>query len=66
MNRALERRSHELAHNVVVDLASEEASVFRHSPPEVKGMVLDNILYDCWVTPDLWGLMTSKPRPLSN
>jgi hypothetical protein len=40
---------------VVVDLASEEASVFRHSPPEVKGMVLDNILYDWWVTPDLWG-----------
>jgi len=29
--------------------------VFRHSPPEVKGAVLDNILYDWWVTPNLWG-----------
>ncbi len=55
VNRAREERGHELAHNVVVDLALAENSVFRHSPPEVKGAVLDNILYDWWVTPNLWG-----------
>jgi len=55
VNRAREERGQELAYNVVVDLALSEDSVFRHSPPEVKGAVLDNILYDWWVTPDLWG-----------
>jgi LysM repeat protein len=55
VNRAREERGHELAYNVVVDLALAEDSVFRHSPPEVKGAVLDNILYDWWVTPNLWG-----------
>jgi len=55
VNRAREERGQELAYNVVVDLALAEDSVFRHSPPEVKGAVLDNILYDWWVTPDLWG-----------
>lgn len=55
INRAREERGHELAYNVVVDLALAEDSVFRHSPPEVKGAVLDNILYDWWVTPNLWG-----------
>ena len=55
VNRAREERGHELAYNVVVDLALAEDSVFRHSPPEVKGVVLDNILYDWWVTPNLWG-----------
>ena len=55
VNRAREERGQELAYNVVVDLALAEDSVFRHSPPEVKGAVLDNILYDWWVTPNLWG-----------
>jgi len=55
LNRAREERGQELAYNVVVDLALAEDSVFRHSPPEVKGAVLDNILYDWWVTPNLWG-----------
>jgi len=54
VNRAREERGQELAYNVVVDLALSEDSVFRHSPPEVKGAVLDNILYDWWVTPNLW------------
>lgn len=55
VNRSREGQSEELARHVVEDLASEEDSLLRHSPPEVKGVVLDNILYDWWVTPDLWG-----------
>lgn len=54
VNRARERQAPEIAYNVVADLELGEESVFRHSPPEVKGVVLDNILYDWWVTPNLW------------
>ena len=44
----------EIAENVVEDIEAKENSVFLHSPPEVKGRVLDTILYDWWVTPDIW------------
>src|SRR5690554_671573 len=52
--RKREREGAELAQNVVDDIKSKESSVFLHSPPEVKGVVLDNILYDWWLTPDIW------------
>ncbi|WP_273209477.1 LysM peptidoglycan-binding domain-containing protein [Marinobacter subterrani] len=52
--RKRELEAGELAENVVEDIKSAENSVFLHSPPEVKGTVLDNILYDWWVTPDIW------------
>ncbi len=55
VNRYREKQSTEIAQNVLTDLQLKESSVFLHSPPEVKGTVLDNILYDWWVTPDLWG-----------
>ncbi|MBD3640436.1 MAG: LysM peptidoglycan-binding domain-containing protein [Marinobacter sp.] len=54
VNRSREQQGEELAHNVVVDIELKENSIFRHSPPEVKGSVLDNIIFDWWVTPDLW------------
>lgn len=53
-NRAREQNGAELAENVLNDLKLKEDAVFLHSPPEVKGAVLDNILYDWWVTPNLW------------
>ncbi|NWN91146.1 LysM peptidoglycan-binding domain-containing protein [Marinobacter adhaerens] len=53
-NRAREQNGAELAENVLNDLKLKEDAVFLHSPPEVKGVVLDNILYDWWVTPHLW------------
>jgi hypothetical protein len=53
-NRAREQNGTELAENVLNDMKLKEDAVFLHSPPEVKGIVLDNILYDWWVTPNLW------------
>ena len=52
--REREQQSTELAQNVINDLKLRENAVFLHSPPEVKGTVLDNILYDWWLTPDIW------------
>jgi LysM repeat protein len=54
VSRKRERDGAELAQNIVADIKSKEDSVLLHSPPEVKGAVLDNILYDWWVTPDIW------------
>ncbi|MFY3775544.1 LysM peptidoglycan-binding domain-containing protein [Marinobacter salsuginis] len=54
VNRYREKQSTEIAQNILTDLELKENSVFLHAPPEVKGTVLDNILYDWWVTPDLW------------
>lgn len=54
IGRKREQRGVELAENVVNDFKLGEDSVFLHSPPEVKGTVLDNILYDWWLTPDIW------------
>ncbi|MFO7528442.1 MAG: peptidoglycan-binding protein LysM, partial [Marinobacter sp.] len=54
VNRHREKQSAEIAQNVLIDLQLKEDSVFLHSPPEVKGTVLDNILFDWWVTPELW------------
>lgn len=53
-NRAREQNGADLAENVLNDLKLKENAIFLHSPPEVKGTVLDNILYDWWVTPNLW------------
>lgn len=55
IGRQREQQGAELAQNLVDDLKLGENAVFLHSPPEVKGAVLDNILYDWWVTPNLWG-----------
>ena len=54
VGRDREQQGSELAENVTNDLELGESAVFLHSPPEVKGTVLDNILYDWWVTPDMW------------
>lgn len=54
VSRKREREGAELAKNIVKDINSKEFSVFLHSPPEVKGVVLDNILYDWWATPQVW------------
>lgn len=65
VGRNRERLGAELAQNVVSDLALEENAVFLHSPPEVKGIVLDNILYDWWVTPDVWSSSDIKIQAVS-
>lgn len=54
VDRYREQQGSEIAENVVQDLTAKESSVFLHSPPEVKGAILDNILYDWWLTPDIW------------
>ncbi|WP_372987520.1 peptidoglycan-binding protein LysM, partial [Marinobacter sp.] len=54
VNRHREKQGAEIAQNVLIDLQLKQDSVFLHSPPEVKGTVLDNILFDWWVTPELW------------
>lgn len=65
VGRKREQGAAELAQNVVNDLALREGAVFLHSPPEVKGTVLDNILYDWWVTPDIWSSNDIKIRAVS-
>jgi FOG: LysM repeat len=65
VGRKRERGGAELAQNVVNDLALKEDAVFLHSPPEVKGIVLDNILYDWWVTPDIWSSNDIKIQAVS-
>ncbi|PVY76002.1 LysM domain-containing protein [Tamilnaduibacter salinus] len=50
---AQERESVTLAENLVEDIAKGEDSVFRHSPPEVKGPVLHKLTYDYSWTPQL-------------
>lgn len=65
VGRKRERGGAELAQNVVNDLALKEDAVFLHSPPEVKGTVLDNILYDWWVTPDIWSSNDIKIQAVS-
>jgi hypothetical protein len=52
--REREQQGTELAQNVINDLKLRENAIFLHSPPEVKGTVLDNILYDWWLTPSVW------------
>lgn len=54
VGRQREQQGTELAHNVIEDLKLQENAVLLHSPPEVKGTVLDNILYDWWLTPGIW------------
>lgn len=54
VGRQREQQGAELAQNVINDLKLRENAVFLHSPPEVKGTVLDNILYDWWLTPEIW------------
>jgi len=50
--RDMEKKSYVLAANLSSDLKRDEEAVFMHSPPEVKGIMLDAILYDWWLTPD--------------
>lgn len=47
----MEKKSYKLAENLSNDLKRGEEAVFMHSPPEVKGIMLDAILYDWWLTP---------------
>ena len=54
VDRHREQQGSEIAENVVQDITVKDSSVFLHSPPEVKGVILDNILYDWWLTPDIW------------
>lgn len=54
IGRQREQQGAELAQNLIEDLKLLENAVFLHSPPEVKGTVLDSILYDWWLTPDMW------------
>ena len=54
VDRYREQQGSEIAQNVVQDITVKDSSVFLHSPPEVKGVILDNILYDWWLTPDIW------------
>ena len=54
VDRHREQQGREIAENVVQDITVKDSSVFLHSPPEVKGVILDNILYDWWLTPDIW------------
>lgn len=49
--RDMEKKSYKLAENLSNDLKRGEEAVFMHSPPEVKGIMLDAILYDWWLTP---------------
>lgn len=46
-----EKKGAILAENMLEDFRRGERGVFLHSPPEVKGIVLDSLLYDWWVTP---------------
>ena len=46
-----EKKGGVLAENLLEDFGRGEEGVFLHSPPEVKGIVLDSLLYDWWATP---------------
>jgi len=46
-----EKKGTVLAENMLEDFRRGERGVFLHSPPEVKGIVLDCLLHDWWVTP---------------
>lgn len=65
IGRKREIEGGELAEKVLHDLESKENSLFLHSPPEVKGIVLDNILYDWWLTPDIWTDQDVKIRAVT-
>ncbi|WP_409456181.1 peptidoglycan-binding protein LysM [Tamilnaduibacter salinus] len=51
-----------LASHVLSDLDNTTDSVFLHSPPEVKGPILDKIMYDWWLSPDFNGEEEKKVR----
>jgi hypothetical protein len=65
VGRKREIEGGELAVKVLRDLQSREDSLFLHSPPEVKGIVLDNILYDWWLTPEIWTDQDTKIRAVT-
>jgi hypothetical protein len=48
-----ERDAEMLAENLIADIARKEKSVFRHSPPEAKGIILYKLTYDYWLSPQL-------------
>ncbi|WP_150914471.1 LysM peptidoglycan-binding domain-containing protein [Marinobacter halotolerans] len=53
-----------LAENLIKDIARNEKSVFRHSPPEVKGVVLYKLTYDHWLTPQLFDGTFTKVKAI--
>ncbi|WP_148861188.1 LysM peptidoglycan-binding domain-containing protein [Marinobacter fonticola] len=55
-----EEESLTLAENILEDLVKEEDSVFRHSPPEVKGPILNKLMYDFSWTPHWYDGRSTK------
>ncbi|WP_111498483.1 MULTISPECIES: LysM peptidoglycan-binding domain-containing protein [Marinobacter] len=60
-----ENESEELAENILNDMARGEDSVFLHSPPEVKGPILNKLTYDYWLTPQLFDGTLTKVRAIA-
>ncbi len=52
-NRERERVGLEVAQNIIADDERGEESVLRHSPPEVKAKLLNLLIDDFWLTPEL-------------
>lgn len=46
-------------------ISNREKVHFSCSPPEVKGIVLDNILYDWWLIPEVWNDQDAKIRAVT-
>jgi LysM repeat protein len=63
--RQLEKKGAQMAENVLSDLDKGEEAIFLHSPPEVKGVVLDLLLYDWWVTPGFVDESDKKVKAVS-
>ncbi|MGP4846242.1 LysM peptidoglycan-binding domain-containing protein [Marinobacter sp. 1Y8] len=60
-----ERKSEELAENILTDIAQEESSVFRHSPPEAKGPLFEKLLFDYGLTPQIFDGTRTKVRAIA-
>jgi len=67
MSGQLERENFakSLATNLINDISMGEQSVFLHSPPEVKGAVLDKLLFDYHLTPMLLDGTRMKVRAIA-
>lgn len=53
-----------LAENLIADIARKEKSVFRHSPPEVKGVILHKLTYNYWLTPEIFDGTFTKVKAI--
>lgn len=60
-----ENLAESLATNVISDINKGERSVFLHAPPEVKGAVLDKLIYDYSLTPMLFDGTRVKVRAIA-